>query len=181
MPFATWWRRDPLPELTPLPAFSARPSLDTSLLTRLTALSEQEVQHRIQGGHRPYVAFLEATPVAYGWIATRKGGIAELNFSFPIAENNCYLWDFMTLPEWRGRGVYPHLLQAIIRQEDTFERFWIGYQPGNDVSGHAMTKAGFRIVSDLVMDGRRIVGMGIFDSSEYAQASGAFFHLPIVR
>ncbi|HCI80474.1 MAG TPA: N-acetyltransferase, partial [Ktedonobacter sp.] len=126
MPFGTWWRGDSLPKLAPLPTFSANTSNDIPLLSQLAHLTEQEVQNRIQKGNRPYIAFMGETATAYGWVATRMSGIAELQFSFDIPSGNLYLWDFLTLPQWRGQGIYPHLLQAIIEQEHATQRFWIG-------------------------------------------------------
>jgi GNAT superfamily N-acetyltransferase len=180
MPFETWWRGDPLPNLAPLANFSARPSMDIRLIVPLTELSEQEINIRIQNGNRLYIAFIDTASVAYGWVATREGCIAGFQFSFPILEQECYLWDFVTLPQWRGRGVYPHLLQEIIHQERRVERFWIGYELGNEASAHGIEKAGFHIVGDLFIAEDRASGFVLFNKSKYALASSNFFHLPIV-
>jgi GNAT superfamily N-acetyltransferase len=180
MPFATWWRGDALPDLAPLPTFSVRRETDTQSIMSLTHLSKRETNLRIQNGNLFSVAFVDDTPVAYGWIATREGGISGFHFSFPIPAKNCYLWDFSTLPEWRGRSIYPRLLQTIIQQELLIERFWIGYEPGNKASARGMTKAGFHVVSDFVISEGRILGLSLLDSSEYAKASANFFHLPII-
>lgn len=180
MPFGTWWRGDSLPKLAPLPTFSASASTDISLLAHLTNLSEQEVQSRIQRENRPYVAFMNETPTAYGWVATRVSGVKELQFSFNIPSDNLYLWDFLTLPQWRGQGIYPHLLQAIIAQEHATQRFWIGYEPGNETSAHSIKKAGFHVVCDFVVSNNRISGLELYATGEQAQASADFFKLPII-
>lgn len=182
MPFATWWRGDPLPNLSPLPtfSFSARNSTDTQLIARLANLSQQKISTRFQAGNSLYLAFMDDTPVAYGWVATREGGISAFRFSFAIPSKNCYLWDFLTLPEWRGRGIYPHFLQSIIHQQPFVDRFWIGYEPGNEASAHGIIKAGFHVVGDFVISEGRVSGVTLFNSSEYAQASAAFLNLPIV-
>lgn len=180
MPFGTWWRGDSLPNLAPLPTFSAHASTDIPLLARLANLSEQEVLHRIQRGNRPYIALIGETATAYGWVATRVSGIKELQFSFHIPLANLYLWDFLTLPQWRGRGIYPHLLQAIIDQEQAAQRFWIGYAPGNETSAHSIKKAGFHVVCDFVVLNNRVAGLELYDTSEQARASADFFSLPII-
>lgn len=180
MPFGTWWRETSLPDLSPLSAFSACISTDTQLITRLANLSQQEINARFQTGKHLYIAFMNEVPVAYGWVATREVHFPHFQFSFTIPSENCYLWDFLTLPEWRGRGIYPHLLQTIIRQESLVDRFWIGYEPGNEASARGIRKAGFQVVTELVIAEGRVSGLTLFDSSEYAQASADFFHLPIV-
>ena len=181
MPFATWWRGDPLPELPPLPSWSARRVTRWDEARRITGLTEDRVVLRFQGGHRPYAAFLDEEPVAYGWAALQSGGIDELDFSFQVPSDACYLWDFVTLPAWRGRGIYPRLLQAILRQEDAVSRFWIGYEAGNDASARGIAKAGFNVVGDLEVTDRRVTGFLVVADGERAQAAGALFELPLRR
>lgn len=180
MTFATWWRRDSLPDLSPLPTFSAHLSTDIEEIAQLTNRSPQIIATRLQAGNRPYLAFMGDTPVAYGWVATQEGSISDLQLFFAISPENCYLYSFLTVPEWRGRGIYPHLLQTIIRQEEQIQRFWIGYLPNNAASGRGIEKAGFHIVSDLVVSENYVSGITLFELSEQAQASADFFRLPVV-
>ncbi|GER86300.1 hypothetical protein KDW_04620 [Dictyobacter vulcani] len=180
MTFATWWRGDSLPCLSPLPIFSAHLSTDTQLVARLSNHSPQAIATRFQMGNRCYLAFMGEVPVAYGWMATQQGSISALQLSFAIPSGNSYLYNFQTFPEWRGRGIYPHLLQDIIHQERFVQRFWIGYLPDNEASGRGIRKAGFHMVSDLVVSGDRVAGITLFESSERAQASADVFHLPVI-
>jgi GNAT superfamily N-acetyltransferase len=179
MPFATWWRGDPLPELPPLPAFSARRVTRWDEAQRVTGLTEDRVLIRYQSGHRLYAAFFGDEPVAYGWAAKQAGGIDELDFSFGVPPGNCYLWDFVTLPAWRGRGIYPHLLQEIVRQEDDVERFWIGYEARNEASARGIAKAGFGVVGDLGVENGRVTSFVVFDDGERARVAGDLFELPL--
>jgi RimJ/RimL family protein N-acetyltransferase len=174
------WRGDPLPNLSPLPSFSAHLSTDAQLIAHLTNHSLQTITARFQKGNRLYLAFMSDIPVAYGWVATQEGSIAALQLVFALPARNCYLHSFRTFSEWRGRGIYPHLLQSIIRQEPSFDRFWIGYLPDNIASGRGINKAGFHVVSDLVVTENRVCGLTLLESSKRALASADVFHLPIV-
>jgi GNAT superfamily N-acetyltransferase len=80
------------------------------------------------------MGYIDRTAVTCGWAATREAPIGELNLVFPIAADSRYLWEFATLPEWQGRGLYPRLLQAIVQAERA-ERFWIIHAPENLPSG----------------------------------------------
>jgi GNAT superfamily N-acetyltransferase len=155
MALATWWRGDPLINLPPLADFTVRLAEDATELARLNNITVEEVQQRIQAGHRPSIGYLGPRPVTYGWAATRQASIGELKLAFPIAEGERYLWDFATLPAWRGLGLYPRLLQAIVQAEPA-DRFWIIHAPENLPSGAGMQKAGFQAVGQLSFrsDGR---------------------------
>lgn len=51
---------------------------------------------------------------------------------------------------WRGRGVYPHLLQAILQHEEyTAKRFCILHAPENLASAGGIRKAGLLSVAEL--------------------------------
>ena len=118
MALFTWWHGDPLPALRALDGFHATASDDTQLLTVLAGLDPREVQHRLQTHHRPYIAYLGATPVAYGWVALEGADIGELHVQFTLPAGDRYLWDFKTLPDWRGRGIYPRLCRPSSKQRN---------------------------------------------------------------
>jgi GNAT superfamily N-acetyltransferase len=146
-----WWQGDPIPELPPLPGFAARLVTDKGFLAQLHDIDEAAIQARFDEGARCYVAFLDDIPVGYGWVGTKVGHIREVGLEWTLGEPDCVLWDFVTLPAYRGRGVYPHLLQAIIRAELAHtERFWIGHQGQNVASQRGIQKAGF-ILNNLTV------------------------------
>ena len=144
--FYRWGRCDPRPALPRLPRFSAGVTDDERLVAALADLDLAEVLARAQTGHRPYVAWIAGVPVAYGWSATHQATIGEVGLRFEVPVANRYLWDFATLPSWRGRGVYPQLLQAILAHEAGAEQLWIGHVPANLASARGIVKAGFRRV-----------------------------------
>ena len=154
--FSAWWRGDPAAGMAHLTGFAAEPASDYVLVARMAQLDRGEVLARVRGGHRPYIARLGGVPVAYGWAAARRASIGELGLDFAIPAGNCYLWDFATLPAWRGLGIYPRLLQAILAREAAeADRFWIGHVRENSASGHGILKAGFRVAGATVCwDGR---------------------------
>jgi len=175
MPFATWWRGDPLPELPPLPSFAARRVSDRAATVRLTGLPEPIAEARLGAEHDLFVASLADEQVGYGWLARRAGGIEELDFSFEVPPGNAYLWDFVTLPAWRGRGVYPHLLQAILTHEAAVGRFWIGYEADNLASARGIARAGFKLVGDLAVTDGRVSGFNATEPGARARAARALF------
>jgi len=108
---------------------------------------------RFAEGHRAYVASRTGEAAAWGWIATQTARIGELESSFAIPTGERYLWNFVTLPAHRGLGIYPRLLQAIVRAEAReAERFWIACAPENRASGGGIAKAGFTPLAEMSFD-----------------------------
>jgi len=182
MALGTWLRGDTLPELPVLQSFSAHIATDTALIAKMNDISVQEVDARIQNGNHAYVAFIEETPVAYGWVATQNAGVREIQLSFTLPPRNSYLWDFQTLPEWRGRSVYPHFLQAILRQETSrVERFWILYKSGEIAAEKSIRKAGFLFLGYLVFTEDRVSGITLFNDSNRAHIGATVLNLPVAN
>lgn len=181
MALATWWSGDPLPPLAPLPDFHARATTNVALLSRLAALDPSEVEARQAGGHLPYLAMLGDAPVAYGWVAGAGATIGELGVSFVLPRGDRYLWDFATLPAWRGHGVYPHLLRAIIAAESPpAARLWIIYAPENHASCRGIGKVGFAPIGELSFRADGSAGFRPHDRPERARVGAALLGVPLL-
>lgn len=180
MALATWWASDPLMDLAPLPDFHVQLDADDSRLAVLNRISVAEVTRRRHAGHRPYVGSVDGLAVTYGWVATREASIGELNLAFPIAADTRYLWDFATLHNWQGKGLYPRLLQAIVQAEKA-EQFWIIRAPENLPSGAGMQKAGFRAVGQLSFQHDNSVGLVPFNLPERAHIGAALLGVPMIE
>lgn len=177
--FYAWFRGDPLPELEPLDGFSLCKVSDRDLLAAISDLNPEDVARRLRDGHQPYLAVIDGRPAAYGWSAWRQAEIGELGVAFRLPEGNRYLWDFVTLPDWRGMGFYPRMLQGIIKSElDEAERFWIGHDLGNDASARGIAKAGIPVVGEVWISQRGPV-LVPWESYERAEAAAAILNLPL--
>jgi RimJ/RimL family protein N-acetyltransferase len=179
MAIASWWRGDPLPPRPDSERVVVVASNDRPLLADLVQTSPEEVDQRIQSGHRAYVAFVDGTPAGHGWVATREAEIGELDLRLMLPERDTYLWDFGTVTAFRGLGVYPAILRAILERENA-DRFWIIYAPENLPSGLGIERAGFTRVADLSFDraGRATLRGAV--KAERVKAAARLLHLPIV-
>lgn len=175
----TWWNDEqgnPIPLLT---GFAVAPTVDRPLIARLTQLDHGSVQRRFEHEHRCYIAWVGAMPAAHGWVATTQAEIGELELRFTLSPDDRYLWDFVTLPAWRGRSIYPRLLQAILAQEYA-ERAWIIHAPENVASRRGIQKAGFRRVGTLsfLRDGRPALAED--EEVERARMGAKLLHVSLV-
>ena len=149
-PWYAWWPRDPLPALPPPPGFAAAPADDDRVLAALAGIGVEEVAAWRRVGNQPYLARMAGEPVGYGWSAGRRLEIGELGLAHALPPGERYLWGFATAERWRGRGVYPLLLQAILcRERMAGARFWIGHARDNAASARGILRAGFRHVGDV--------------------------------
>jgi GNAT superfamily N-acetyltransferase len=144
---------DAVPLVEARVACEVRLERSPDIMAELQKRSVADMATRMDAGHRAYVAWRGAEAAAFGWAATRTAHIGELDFSFGIAGEERYLWNFVTLPPHRGLGIYPCLLDAIVRSEADAQRYWIAYAPENAASAAGIVRAGFQVVADLSFDG----------------------------
>lgn len=182
MALLTWWRGDPRPQLPTLDGFGAGATGDAEVVATLAGLGLPEAERRLRSHHRPYVAWMGPTPVAYGWVALAGAAIGELDVAVSLPPGDRYLWDFATLPAWRGRGIYPRLLQTILdREAGDAERFWIIHAPENRASQAGIERAGFRAVGELSF--RRGGGTGVVPAglTSRAHQGAALLGVPVLE
>jgi GNAT superfamily N-acetyltransferase len=142
-----------MPALASLPALEVHRVWDADFMAGLQTRAVETIEQRFADGHRAYVAWVHEEPAAWGWVATRTATIGELSATFSLSRDERYLWNFVTLAAFRGQGIYPRLLQAIVRAEAaTAERFWIAYAPENHASGSGIAKAGFSAQAEVSFD-----------------------------
>jgi ribosomal protein S18 acetylase RimI-like enzyme len=172
---ATRHRNDPSPSLSPLNGFSVRRETSALVMAELQKRTEFDMGQRMWDEHRAYVASIDGVDVAWGWVATDTAMIGEIQSAFEIPKRERYLWNFVTAPTHRGLGIYPRLIDAIVRAESAeAERFWVAYAPENHASGVGIHKAGFETVAQISFDqhGRPAVRMLIEGAPNPARMLG---------
>jgi GNAT superfamily N-acetyltransferase len=154
------WVGDPLPRLEPRDSLATSPTTDPRLLASVRNTAVKEMAARLADGHHAYIARWDGEAVGFGWSATQRAGIGELGIHFELPPGVRYLWDFVTLAPWRGRGIYPRLLQAILEAESReASRFWIGHDLENLPSRQGILAAGFTEVAAIhrLSDGQLVL------------------------
>lgn len=177
----TWWQGDPLPPLPPLLDFMVEETKDVELLAKLMETSLTEIGASLQEGQRPYLARLGSAPAAFGWSVSGRAAFGGKRVIFQVPARNRYLENFVTLPAWRGLGIYPRLLQAILRKESQDnERFWIVHQSINIASERGIRKAGFRVASKIqFLDSGQLCLVADDATNERAEAGAALLGLTL--
>jgi len=108
--------------------------------------SPLQVEERLQRGTRCFTASMDGDLAAYGWVSHGSELIGELERQIHLGPREAYIWDCLTLPKHRGRGLYTGLLHVMVAtlSQEGFGRIWIGAALSNRPSIRGFEKAGFR-------------------------------------
>jgi ribosomal protein S18 acetylase RimI-like enzyme len=135
------------------------------------------VRARRDEGNQAVLALTDAGRIAgYGWIRHGAIQIDDLPFRLTLPRDHAYIWDCLTTPELRGRGIFPALLRFMLEalRREGVRHVWAGVAPGNDPSLHAFARADFRVVAHigLVHDRLRIRALPAARPDEVAILTG---------
>lgn len=73
-------------------------------------------QLRIPGGEICYIVRVDGKLATYVWVAVRERISTSLGGQFLLKPDELYLYEALTLPEYRGRGYYPFLKAYACRE-----------------------------------------------------------------
>ncbi|HLI70121.1 MAG TPA: GNAT family N-acetyltransferase [Ktedonobacteraceae bacterium] len=131
----------------------AGPELAGELAQAMGLADPVPILQRFQQGKRCHIARVADQLVTYGWITFDEEHIGELGLTVRLLPGEAYIWDCGTLPEYRGRHLYPALLAHMLRelQNDGFRRVWIGMDADNLPSQAGVARAGFQPIVDILL------------------------------
>lgn len=118
----------------------------------LTSLMGEEVVNaRFDQGEVCGVAWFNSAVVSYCWVAFQQAKVGEINRIIKLRRNELYLYDAFTLPHYRGKGLFPALLIAILglARSQGYSRALIFSLRENRPSVIGIEKAGFRLLQSI--------------------------------
>ena len=153
----TIWTLDPAaptPEIAPLAPVAfcrADSSAAAELAEAMGGDVLAEVLRRFENGRQCYVARVDGRLAAYGWVSFDEEFIGELNLRLRLLPGEAYVWNCVTLSDFRQKHLYSALLVHIARElgKAHFSRIWIGADLENIPSQRGIARAGFTYVADL--------------------------------
>ncbi len=131
----------------------------TALAAAMGMSDPGPVRERLESGRRCFVASIEGTIAAYGWVSQGVERIGELERTMVMHPGEAYIWDCATLPAFRRRGLYGAVLRHIVGvlRGEGLRRLWIGASRDNAPSIRGFRSAGFRPVITLAY--LRVLGL----------------------
>lgn len=109
------------------------------------------VNARFNQGEVCGVAWSNSAVVSYCWLAFKQAEVGEINRIIKLRDNELYLYDAFTLPDYRGRGLFPALLTAILgfARSQGYSRALIFSNSKNRPSLRGIEKAGFSLFQSI--------------------------------
>jgi hypothetical protein len=86
------------------------------------------------------------------WVSSNAEWLGEMERSFVPEPGAAYVWDCATKPVYRGRHLYPELLEEILHRLSNagFRRVWIATEWKNWRSARGIRRSGFQSVGVVV-------------------------------
>ena len=122
-------------------------------------LADRNIRERFARGASLWLAMAGDTLAGYGW--TLQGATME-PYYFPLAQDDVHLFDFQIFPAFRGRGINPFLVTAILAglAHEGRARAFIEAAAWNDAQLASLRKTPFRLlgtVRSLTIAGHPVV------------------------
>jgi len=129
--------------------FAELASGQETALARTGGISVAEVHRRVADFGSAILALDGDTIAGYGWVQYGRVRIPDLRLDFSLPKHHVYVWDCVTLPAYRGHGIFPGLLRYLLEivRRQGIAQVWAAIAPGNLASQRAFAKAGFRLVA----------------------------------
>lgn len=101
------------------------------------------VAMRLARGCRCFGAWIGPEVVAYGWLSARVEWIGELQRAITPGLGEAYIWNCVTVPGHRRKGIFGAVVASIVAQARTegLVRVWIGSVVNS--AERAVTQVGF--------------------------------------
>lgn len=105
---------------------------------------------RLGRGCRAFAGWVGEAVAGYGWLSQGPEWIGEVGLQVEPAEGEAYLWNFVTLPAHRRRGIFRALVveACAAAADEGLTRLWIGSIAGT--AEQAVVEAGFRPALSIV-------------------------------
>jgi len=118
-----------------------------------------DVQYWLSQGARLWVGMIDGELAI---LLFNRNPIQEGAFFFPLTTNCGLVWNAVTLPKFRGRGLYPAMLRFISSSlfSEGIESIFISCYDYNTASIKGIKKAGFREIGRGVV--RKRTGKGLW-------------------
>jgi hypothetical protein len=130
----------------------ARPSHAESYARQIGTDSVSSFRKRLSDRTRCYFLVQSQDSIVHAtWCTTAAAWTKEIDAYLAPPSGDAYLYESFTLPQMRGKGLYPFALNSIAADlsREHVGRMWVAVEAGNRPSIRAITRAGFKEVFSI--------------------------------
>ena len=119
------------------------------------------IEARLARGCRRFEAWLGPNLGASCWVSIGSEWIGEVERELRLPTDDCYVWNCVTLPPFRRRGLFRALVVSMVTTaaREGFARAWIGSVDEASWTGPALRAAGFKQAARVELLG--LAGIGL--------------------
>jgi GNAT superfamily N-acetyltransferase len=135
-------------------------------------------QSRFAQGEVVWIAAHQSHIAAYCWVALSETEVGEIDKVIKVKNEELYIYDALTLPDYRGNNLYPYILTYICQygKEKGYTRALIFVTRENIPSQLGIEKAGFKRFQ--VIKYIRIFGISFYRYSPIEEEQERVIFLP---
>ncbi|HVQ76104.1 MAG TPA: GNAT family N-acetyltransferase [Candidatus Binatia bacterium] len=143
--YERWLEAPPTP--VALPAGVVVQILRAPATTAFAGPAHPRAEHRLQEGEACAVARHGADAIAYCWLTWEPVWVEEVRRVLVPAPDEVYAYDAFTVPDWRGRALFPALLSRLheFARAEGRSRAMVFALDRNVASRRAIEHAGFSL------------------------------------
>ena len=143
-----------LPDLGTLSVRRATPDDAAGFARDIGTCDANGFRARLSKANRCYLALEGKRILHSSWCARGATWTQELRTYLAPPPDAAYIYESLTVPEARGRGIYPMVLQTISADlhDEGVGQMWIGVEEANEASVRAIRKAGFDHAYSIAFD-----------------------------
>lgn len=110
--------------------------------------------HRIESGQQVYSIAKDHQLIHYGWLqkSAKESFFTEVGKPYSYPEHSAVLYDFYSMPNARGKGLYQSNIEQMLAQiqhDETIEYIYISVLADNKPSRRVIEKLGFEYIESL--------------------------------
>jgi GNAT superfamily N-acetyltransferase len=111
----------------------------------------EQYRSRFSVGARAFIGLADDTVVYSSWVQPQALVIDELRWTWKLVPGDAVVYDVVTMPDWRGKGIYPDALRRLcgMLAEQGTRHLWIYAERENASSIQGIRKAGFEYHGEI--------------------------------
>ncbi len=151
-------------------------AVDITRMLEVMYVSPAGLQRRFERGDRCFAVLNNDKITCYFWAQFGVKNLRELHMKFNLGNNQCWMYNAITIKSARGHGLYPNIILYMSRilAQSGINKAFVDFDLSNTASSCGLEKAGCKRV--VLVERRKVLfkisyKLTIFDKDTWSQLS----------